>query len=148
MGLLIERINDSFSFKNKFDLIVSNPPYIDENGNTASMTLPINVPASDENIAPVSDRLNDFFSMFQEIGLPMNLQKQPDPAPPVQADPSQPPLPPPDWVSFKFKVDTEIEPNMIFKHENDKGVRIETYTVKLDKNRLVYGVEGNVYAKK
>lgn len=121
---------------------------IDENGNTASMTLPINVPASDENIAPVSDRLNDFFSMFQEIGLPMNLQKQPDPAPPVQADPSQPPLPPPDWVSFKFKVDTEIEPNMIFKHENDKGVRIETYTVKLDKNRLVYGVEGNVYAKK
>jgi|GEM_PF-759933 len=121
---------------------------IDENGNAASMTLPINVPASDESIAPVSERLNEFFSMFQEIGLPINLQKQADPAPPVPTDPNQPPLPPPDWASFHFTVDTEIEPNVIFKHENDTGVRIERYTVKLDKNRLVYGLEGNVYAKK
>ena len=121
---------------------------IDDSGNTASMTLAINVPASDEEVEPTAARLNSFFSMFQELGLPVNLQRQPEPAPAVQADPNQPPLPPPDWNSFHYKVDSEIDPNIIFNHQNDNGVRVDVFTVKLDKNRLVYGIEGNVYAKK
>jgi len=112
------------------------------------MVLPINIPVSDEALLPTSDRLNSFISMFQELGLPISLQKQPDPVPPPQADPNQPPPPAPDWSSFSFKVESEIEPLKILNGGNDNGVRIDSFSVKLDKSRLIYAMEGTLYAKK
>jgi len=150
-GIEIKYSNSGVSTVNKFiDELSAHgaTAAIDESGSNASMVLPINIPVSDEALLPTSDRLNSFISMFQELGLPISLQKQPDPVPPPQADPNQPPPPAPDWSSFSFKVESEIEPLKILNGGNDNGVRIDSFSVKLDKSRLIYAMEGTLYAKK
>ncbi|WOI84536.1 type 4b pilus protein PilO2 [Citrobacter braakii] len=105
-------------------------------------------PNGDDPFQNMGEQLLKIVSLFQGVNIPATLAEVS--IKDVEKNAEGEDLPLQDWQEYTFDVETDVQPQLIFKDGDFIGMRINSiiYEIGQDQRSITYKIKGSVYGKR
>jgi hypothetical protein len=104
-------------------------------------------PEGDDPMSDIGDQLVKMISLFQSVNISASFN--PVPIKDIKKNKYGEDMPKQDWQEYRFSVQSDVNPQLIFKNNSFNGVRINKIIYRIDQSGgIQYQTEGSVYGKR